>query len=81
MTPDEEDFEERIAIVADGNRITQAEAERIVRQWQQDRQRLPLVTPANHMIRQAYDCVVYYLLEVERWRDGGETTRTYPTLN
>lgn len=47
MTPDEEDFEERIAIVAEGNRITQAEAERIVRQWQQDRQRLPLVTPGQ----------------------------------
>ena len=44
MTPDEEDFEERVSLVADGNRITQAEAERIVRQWQQDRQRLPLVT-------------------------------------
>lgn len=47
MIPDEEDFEERAVIVADGHRITQAEAERIVRQWQQDRQRLPLVTPGQ----------------------------------
>ncbi len=48
MTPnEEEDFEERIAIVAEGNRLTQIEAERIVRQWQQDRQRLPLVTPGQ----------------------------------
>ena len=46
MTPDEEDFAERAAIVEEGNPgMTRAEAERIVRQWQQDRQRLPLVTP------------------------------------
>lgn len=46
MTPEEEDFEERAAIVEDGNPgMTRSEAERLARQWQQDRQRLPLVTP------------------------------------
>ena len=46
MTPDEEDFEERAAIVEEANPgMTRSEAERLARQWQQDRQRLPLVTP------------------------------------
>ena len=49
MTPDEEeDIIERAAIVEEGNPgMTRAEAERLVRQWQQDRQRLPLVTPGQ----------------------------------
>ena len=48
MTPDEEDFEERAAIVEEGNPgMTRSEAERLARQWQQDRQRLPLVTPGQ----------------------------------
>ena len=49
MTPDEEeDIIERAAIVEEGNPgMTRAEAERLVRQWQQDRQRLPLVTPGR----------------------------------
>ena len=49
MTPDEEeDFIERAAIVEEGNPgMTRAEAERLARQWQQDRQRLPLVTPGQ----------------------------------
>jgi len=36
MTPDEEAREERIAIVAEGCRISQADAERLVRQWEQE---------------------------------------------
>ena len=48
MTADEEDFEERCAIVEEGNPgMTRSEAERLARQWQQDRQRLPLVTPGQ----------------------------------
>ncbi len=48
MTPDDEDFAERAAIVEEGNPgMTRAEAERLARQWQQDRQRLPLVTPGQ----------------------------------
>ena len=39
MTPDDEAREERIALVADGNRISQAEAERLVRQWEQEADR------------------------------------------
>ena len=47
--PIDEDFEERAAIVEEGNHgMTRAEAERIVRQWQQDRQRLPLVIPKRN---------------------------------
>ena len=42
------ELEETAAVVEEGNPgMTRSEAERLARQWQQDRQRLPLVTPGQ----------------------------------